>query len=132
VIHYPGVWYEPHKGWTLTEPLEVRVEEGVLTIPRGFKSDLASIPKFLRILPGMDCYECGIPGPVTHDAIYQGVVGRDLGIGRRRADRILRTLMRCDGVGRIRASVVWTAVSLFGWWAWRRMPTRERALWMAE
>ncbi len=132
MTHYPGVWYEPHKGWTLTEPMPVLVDEGRFTIPRGFKSDLASIPRFLRILPGFDCYECGIVGPVVHDAIYQGIVGRDLNIGRKRADRIMHTLMRCDGVGAIRAFVVWAAVRGFGWWAWRTMPSRDRALWMAQ
>jgi hypothetical protein len=127
--HVPGVWYIPHQGWHVTEPLPIRVTEGLLTIPAGFKSDLASIPKFLRIIPGFDCYECGIPGPVCHDAIYQGIVGRDLGIDRRRADRILHTLMRCDGVGRVRSWIVWAAVRLFGWWAWRQMPQRNRLLW---
>lgn len=58
--HYPGIWYTPHQGWQLTEPLPVLIMEGRFTIPKGFKSDLASIPRLLRVIPGMDCYECGV------------------------------------------------------------------------
>lgn len=132
--HYPGVWYKPHKGWTLTEPMPVLIDEGRFAIPKGFKSDLASIPKILRVLPGMDCYECGIVGPVVHDWGYQhgGILSPTITVSRKRVDDLLRTLCRTDGVGRIRAFVVWSAVRMFGWFAWRRMPSRDRALWMAQ
>lgn len=128
-----SVTYLPHQGWQLTADLPVVIEEGQFTIPKGFKSDLASIPRLLRILPGMDCYECGINGPVVHDWGYQhgGSLSSSITVSRKRTDDLLRTLCRTDGVGRVRAFVVWAAVRGFGWLAWRRMPDRDRALWMA-
>lgn len=129
-----SVTYHPHQGWELTEPMPVLIAEGRFTIPKGFKSDLASIPKFLRAIPGFDCYECGIKGPVVHDWGYQhgGLVSPTIQITRKRADQLLHTMMRCDGVGRIRARIVWSAVRMFGWWAFRTMPSRDRSLWMAR
>ena len=130
----PSFTYQCHngKGFVLTSPWQVTVIEGTFTIPEGFITDLASIPRPLWWIPGLAPFEIGASGPIAHDAIYQGIVGRDLGVDRRRADEILRVFCRCDGVGRIRTFVVWAAVRVFGCWAWRRMPGRERALWMAQ
>ena len=129
-----SVTYTPHQGWHLTEPMPVLITEGRFTIPEGFKSDLASIPRLLRILPGMDCYECGVRAPIVHDWGYQtgGQVSPTILLTRKRVDDLLRIFARCDGVGRIRARVIWLAVRWFGWLAFRRMPSRERALWMAS
>ena len=129
----PEFTYQCHNGgFKLTSDWRVVVEEGAFTVPRGFITDGASIPRLLWIIPGFGNEELGFSGPTAHDAVYQGIVGRDLGMTRRRTDRMFHTLMRSDGVGRIRAWVAWAAVRGFGWAAWRRMPSRERALWMAE
>ncbi len=128
----PAYTYQCHNGgFRLTSPWPIHLEEGTLTIPEGFITDGASVPRLLWIIPGFDHTELGLSGPCLHDAIYQGTVGRNLGINRRRADDLLRILCQHDGVGRIRARIVWSAVRAFGWLAWRRMPNRERALWMA-
>ena len=130
----PQFTYQCHngKGFVLTSPWPVTVAEGAFIIPKGFITDLASIPRALWWIPGLAPFEIGPSGPIAHDAIYQGLVGRDLGVDRRRADEILRVFCRCDGVGRIRSFVVWAAVRMFGWLAWRRMPDRDRSLWMAR
>jgi hypothetical protein len=129
----PVFTYRCHNGgFVLTSPWRVLVEEGVLDIPKGFITDGASVPRLLWLVPGFGNEELGMSGPTCHDAIYQGVVGRDLGIGRRRADQLLRVLCRFDGVGPIRSALAWAAVRAFGFLAWRRMPTRDRALWMAS
>lgn len=129
-----SVTYLPHQGWLLTSDLPVLIAEGRFTIPKGFKSDLASIPRLLRVLPGFDCYECGVRAPVIHDWGYQkgGQVSDTILLSRKRVDDLLRIFARCDGVGRIRAFIVWAAVRAFGWLAYRRMPNREQALWMAQ
>ena len=127
--------YRVHNGgWVTTADWPYLLMEGRLVVPKGFRCDLASIPRPLRVIPGFGREEVGVSGPVLHDAIYRGVVGRDseINLTRKRADQLLYRLCRCDGVGRIRARIVWAAVRLFGGFAWRRLPSREWALHLAD
>jgi hypothetical protein len=131
----PEFTYRCHngKGFVLTSDWPVLIEEGRLIVPKGFITDGASVPRLLWIIPGFGNEELGMSGPTAHDAVYQGIIGRDCPkLTRCRTDQLFRTLMRTDGVGKIRACVAWAAVRLFGWLAWRRMPARDRALWMAS
>lgn len=121
------------RGFLLTSPWPYIIDEGRFTVPAGFICDLASIPRPLTIIPGFAKYELGTHGPIAHDWAYQhGGWVNGINLTRKRTDDLFYTLMRGDGVGRVRARIAWGMVRLFGWVAWRRMPTRERAEWMAR
>ena len=127
--------YRLHNGgWICTSDWPYLIEEGTLVVPRGFRCDLASIPRPLRIIPGFCREELGLSAPILHDAVYRGVVGRgpDITLDRKRTDRLFRTLMRCDGVGPVRAAIAWAAVRMLGLFAWRILPSRAWALQLAD
>ncbi len=127
--------YRVHNGgWVCTSDWEYLIDEGRLLIPKGFRCDLASIPRPLRIIPGFGREELGVSAPVLHDWSYRhgGCLPEGIRLTRRRTDQLFLILMRCDTVGRIRAHVAWAAVRLFGWLAFRRLPSVEWALHHAD
>lgn len=127
-----SVTFLPHTGWQLTGPLDILVDEGWISIPKGFICDLSSIPWPAAWLPGFHCYSFGVEAPTVHDWLYQhGGVTENVTVIRRRADQIYRNLAQAKGVGTVRAWTAYVLLRGFGWLAWRRMPARERALWMA-
>ncbi len=127
-------WRVHNGGWYLTRPLRVLIAEGWVCIPAGFRTDLASIPRLLTIIPGLGRQELSVEAATFHDWGYRtaGQVEENITLSRRRVDRIFHTLMRTHEVGRIRARIAWAAVRAFGWLAWRRLSSREWALHLAE
>lgn len=125
----PTVYYFPdQRTWRLAQTF-VRAQDGhVLTIPAPFDFDLASIP---RLLWGwLACHELGILAPLVHDWLYRGGGAPTHGsivpprsYTRTEADRLFLEHMREDGVGRMRATLAYTAVRLFGRSSWRGRPT---------
>ncbi len=127
--------YRVHNGgWYLTRPLRVLIAEGWVCIPQGFRTDLASIPRLLTIIPGLGRQELSVEAPTFHDWGYRtaGQVEENITLSRRRVDQLFHTLMRTHEVGRIRARVAWAAVRVAGCLAWRRLPSREWALQRAD
>lgn len=83
------------------------------TVPSGFCTDFASIPKLLRIFyetGGSYCY-----GAVLHDYLYASKERP-----RKEADDLFYQSMISCGVPRRRALAFWLAVRAFGWIAWKR------------
>ncbi len=97
---------------------------------RRFTTDLASVPAlFTWLVPRSGDF---LPAAVLHDALIQpgAWIGPDLDrdgqpFGRREADRIFREAMIGLGTGRVRAWLMWAAVSLSTMWhsgrAWTRI-----------
>ncbi len=85
----------------------------VLEIPKGMKLDLASIPRPLWLIPGLSPTDRNYRAALAHDAMYrQQLVGRDI------ADRLLRSILKEDGVSwPVRNAIYW-AVRFFGERAW--------------
>ena len=124
--------------WTTTRTANVPVNGHVIKIQKSFKTDLASIPRVFRGL--VNTYELGgIVPPLVHDAVYRGLGDPErmkaLGvtvtpavtrITRRAADRMFRELMLLHNVGRIRRTVAWSSVRLFGWIPWPPSKTTLR------
>ena len=83
------------------------------TIPAGFECDGASIPRaFWRIIgPPMDCHY--IEEAIRHDWLYRSQV-----VSRKVADRAFFVWLNKKGL-RIRRYLIYAAVRLFGWIAWR-------------
>jgi len=86
-----------------------------IRIPRGFETDFASVPRLCRlIIPKLGKYT---KAAVVHDAIYQGETAT---FTRAEADRIFRDAMADLGVAKWKRVLMYWAVRIGGWMAWRK------------
>ena len=94
----------------LTENLNYYVNDHyVIVIPKGFKTDFASIPRiFWNIIAPIGKWT--LPS-VLHDYLYSE--GYRLGISRKQADKIFYQAMRKSFVAPITANIMWACVRLF-------------------
>ena len=114
------------KLWTLEEDWSYSVNGSVITVPKGFVFDLASIPRILWIVKGFAPFELSTAAPLIHDYIYNhkgALPGVSLDayrlFKRSEADRYFRLIMKDEGVGAIRRTLAWLAVRLGGFFSWR-------------
>lgn len=106
-------------------------------IPRGFRYDAASIPRFLW--PIISPTELGYLAPAVHDFLIeqQGYVylqqwstyfGQwrpvEARFTRRQADRLFCRIMRNEGISRWKRRAAFRAVRLYGW-AKRKLTGKE-------
>ena len=99
--------------WRLEQPYERETAMGTIVVPKGFETDLASIPRALR--RRFPQWEGWTPAAVVHDWLYSE---QPDGIDRRKADDILLELMRQDEVRWGNAEKIHWAVREFGDIAW--------------
>lgn len=109
--------------WILREPWSVQVNGFWLHIPEGFRFDLSSIPRPLRVL--VDRTELGVRAPLVHDFIYRyrgsvpvGTIEPARSFTRAEADRLFLWIMGDAGIGRVKRTLAWLGVRLFGWVPW--------------
>lgn len=88
-----------------------------LTVPAGFRSDGASVPRFFWRLVFPPGEPAALRAAMIHDYIYRK---RPAGWSRRRADKLFLALMIQDGVPVWRAYLAWIGVRLFGWICWQK------------
>src|SRR5690606_33624367 len=102
----------PYKEYSfqLTEPFMVSLDSRMLTIPRGFITDLASIPRFLWSFYSPTEVATVLPA-VIHDYLYACVSEYN----RLEADNIFYYALRENGVSKIKALKYYYAVRFFGW-----------------
>ena len=93
--------------WELLEPLVYQGNTDLFTVPTGFFTDLASIPRVFR--PFFPRYGIYRKAAVLHD--YHYIVQL---VSRKDADGMFRRVMRELGVGRIRRYLMWLAVRIGG------------------
>lgn len=101
--------------YVLTSPLiyESDTLKRTVTVPEGFRTDLASVPRILwNILPPMGSYS---PGAVVHDYLYQ-----HNGVTRADADAALREAMGVCAVSRWARWVIYAGVRVGGGAVWAR------------
>lgn len=80
-----------------------------ITVPPGFVTDLASVPRFLRDRRAFDVNGASRRPAVLHDYLYAtGMGGKDF------ADDIFRLALRSEGIGAVNAWAFYQAVHLFG------------------
>ena len=83
-------------------------------VPAEFVTDFASIPRILwSFLPYWGKYG---KAAVIHDYLYQIHGNRT----RKEADDIFHEAMLVGGTREGKAAIIWLAVRLFGFWAWRK------------
>ena len=86
---------------------------GIITVPAGFKTDLASVPRiFWSLIPPFGRYD---DAAVIHDWIYRTHIHT-----RATADATLLLGMKIKRVPFIERWTIYLAVRAFGWLCWRR------------
>jgi hypothetical protein len=89
-----------------------------ITVPVGFLTDLASIPRTIwNILPPVGAYDAAA---VVHDLLYQRGTVDESPVQRVDADRVLREGMEALGVRRWQRWTIYAGVRVGGWMVWRR------------
>ena len=112
----------PDGKWRLLAPLVYESDLiGTVTVPAGFVTDLASVPR----LPFVFWFygDRARKPAVVHDAIYQqGSHPRDV------ADEVFAEAMQALGIAAWTRGPMWAAVRLFGWSAYRSGDARREAM----
>lgn len=93
-------------------------EVGLITVPAGFKTDFASIPKiFWNLLPATGRYG---RAAVVHDWLYYKGRAGQTPVTRGQADAVFRRAMAEEGVGAFTRTLIWAAVRLGADGCWVR------------
>ena len=149
----PGLRYRPGRTRHAVPPLEpprlsYLVREGLwrvdaayavevgglrISVPAGWRFDLASVPRFLWWL--IAPFELSLAAPLVHDFLYRraGMPPRSAvepyrTFDRAEADRLFCLLMARQGVAGWRLVAAYVAVRLGGFLAWRRGDRRLRRI----
>lgn len=104
--------------WALTEDLDYQTPAGqILKVPRGFRCDLASIPRVFQLLiPVNDSHR---QAATLHDWLYykRGVIGAYT-YSRELCDKLFLQAMAETGVSRWKRYSMYFAVRIGGYIAW--------------
>lgn len=99
--------------WIVARTFSYRGHTARFTVPRGFVTDFASVPRFLWWL--FPPYGKHTRAAVVHDWLYSSHV-----TSRADADGLFRRMMKELGVSACRRWLMFFAVRLFGFLAWRK------------
>jgi hypothetical protein len=108
---------------TLLEDLIVIWGDRVIRVPAGFKSDGASVPRFLwdDVSPAID--QRTIRAAIIHDWIYRM---HPEGWTRKMADDLFYDFCRVDGLSWWRSQKAYWGVRMFGGYSWYESYARDR------
>ena len=111
--------WRPDDRLELRAPLVYETRAGeTITVPAGFVTDLASVPRGLRNLAPR--WNRSAEAAVLHDFAYVR------GGSRRKADALFYEALRESGVSRLGSWMMWAGVRLGASFAWRGHRKRER------
>ena len=102
--------------WTLMADWRVWINDRYYTIPQGFTTDGASIPRFLWRLCGHPMEAPRLYLAIVHDWFYSGGCP---GVTRSYADAVFRDGQICVGVKKTHAYIEWLALRLCGRSHWK-------------
>ena len=113
--------------WRLERPFTYRIgsqhSRRFISVPCGFETDFASIPKFVFwLLPWWAKFN---KAPILHDWLYhaQAIMGKP--ITRKEADDVFHEAMliefRHHGLGKLMAGIEYWGVRAFAWLAWKKL-----------
>lgn len=105
------------------QPLQFKLVTGAYVQPdRTFQTDMASIPKILQWIPGLE--KDSYLAPYFHDSAYRHggiwIDGKKVELTRKEADELLRDMLRCEGA-RIASWVYWAGVRMGGRGSWGKI-----------
>ena len=117
IINRPIIEPVPgNESWKLVHDFYVQVAGLPFTVPAGFITDGASIPRFLWRICGHPMSTKRLPVAIFHDYLYAGV----LPFSREDADQIYRDgLIKPLGFPRWKANLEYYALRLFGGSHWK-------------
>ena len=100
----------------LEEPYWVNYERDgkwyIYTVPKGYGTDLASVPWLFRTLASkVDAIEAS----VIHDHTYEFKT-----LPRQVADELMRAIMSAGGKSWFKRNLMWLGVRTGGWWVYRK------------
>ena len=103
--------------FTLREDIEIQWNGKTFTIPEGFKSDGASVPRFFwrAVFPPGD--NRALRASFAHDYVYRM---HPEGWTKAEADRMFYDLLTAGGIPWYRAKAAYLGVKLFGGPAWKQ------------
>jgi len=113
--------------WKVNNPFRyISCDGWYIIIPEGFLTDLASIPRILRSIFGVNARES--TAAVIHDFGYRhkrtmlfNVITEECrSLKRKEWDLILRDVMILGQTKRIRWQAIYAGVRAGGWWTWRK------------
>lgn len=131
-------WNQLSKIWILEEQVQVDISSKQLSrvvgieIPKGFKFDLSTIPRFLWAI--IAPFELSIIAPLVHDFIYvhkgnllineQNILTisnneQNVKVSRLETDSIFLNHMKLEGVTFIKRWIAYFGVRLFGGFFWK-------------
>ena len=98
------------KYWEVLEDYTYRTSKGLVTVPKGFKTDYASVPRIFRNIINSS----GKHGraAVVHDWLYSSKCTLD--VTREEADKIFLEIMKECGVSYIKRQFMYRMVRMFG------------------
>lgn len=107
--------------WQLLASLSYFHRSGlIITVPRGFITDLASIPRiFHSLIPQHGSHS---PAAILHDYLYATQE-----MSRSKADQLFRDAMEDIGVNPVRRYAMYLAVRAGGWAAWNSRKAKMTA-----
>lgn len=103
--------------WRVIQPVMFSDGLSSFSIPEGFESDLASVPRALW--PMFPPYGNHLRAAIVHDWLYSNKA-----IARVRADALFLAAMESYGTARCQRWCMYLAVRAFGWAAWRASRVR--------
>lgn len=126
----PSLQHVTGHTYVVKSPLTYRaLDKRVFTVPVGFQTDGASVPRFLWMLypPFGDDYSSAA---VLHDYLYakaEEYTGKDWNealqrsqLSRKEADDLFREVMVIEGFRRTGRWMIYRSVRAGGWKSWRR------------
>lgn len=102
------------------EDWTVDVAGWTVFVPKGFKTDGASIPRFLWRVCGHPYEAPRVFAAIVHDGLYGNEKWSPSGMTRAEADRVYRELLIKLGVSKTAAYVEYAALRLFGSSHWTK------------
>lgn len=101
------------RNWRVVHSIAYHTNVNSVTVPAGFITDLASVPRiFWAVFPPFGKYT---RAATLHDWLYRSSV-----TSRAVADAIFLEAMEADGVSFATRAILYSAVRLFGWAAFKR------------
>lgn len=101
-------------GWELTQPVVYYSDylDIEITVPKGFFTDLASVPRPMRILVPVANAK-NRPAAIVHDYLCVHKIRH--GINQKQADRVFREALRACGVSFIGIWGMWVPTRAYQW-----------------
>jgi len=107
--------------WILREEYKYEINGYIIVVPKGFTTDLASVPRVLWVFfPPFGKYT---RAAIVHDYLYSEL--NDTGINRYWADKIFYHIMQELGVAGYKRAPMYQAVRMFGEPAWKKKLQNE-------